>query len=240
MTENYEKIAIKNDKIFELREKIENEESKTKYHAGISVRENGFEDSINEFKELMEKFVNNDISKVSNLNELFEQFKTEFDKNNASVIKMKTQFHLLISERNEIIKDIVQNAENNPCINVIKLNRFDRSHKAIEAFQSLAEDHPDKVGFKCIQIMDSDLKQNNARIFIEGDLDTIKNLIKQTNNSKVKYLKTIANTNMEDNFHKHETFNTVFVNSQLIDLNSFTSEDYNVTFNKKINKKPTL
>jgi hypothetical protein len=239
MIENYKKIAIKNDKILELRDKIEELDSKTKYHTGISVRENGFDSSIDEFQELMEKFIDSDMKNITSLEGLFATFKHKLNKNETNVLKMKTEFNVVISERNDIMEEIKNNSETNPCINFVKTSLFNKPHKAIDAFHALREDHPEQVNFYNMQIMDTDFKRNDVRLVVEGNLDTIKDLIRSSKNPKIKYLKTIANSNIKDNFHDHKVFNTVFVNSKLVDLNSFSSDDFilNLAFKNKTSPK---
>ena len=236
MKENYLKLAENTENLFELRDQIQVEERKSMYCEGISMRENGVNYSMNQIKELMQKISNNNIKKVSTLDELFENFNNEFHIHNEAIIKMKVEFQLLLSEKKVIVKEIVENTPNNPNTNFLKLSEFSKSNKAIEAFQNLAKQHPDQVGFKSMQILDNDLSSNNVRILIEGNLDTIKDLIRSSKDSKVKYIKTIANDKINDHFYIPETFNNVFLNSKVTDLNSFDKEDFDVTF-KNSNKQ---
>ena len=50
MKEEYKKLAENTETLFKLRDEIHDENAKSEYHRGISIRENGFIDSMNEVK----------------------------------------------------------------------------------------------------------------------------------------------------------------------------------------------
>tara|TARA_B100002019_G_C21188797_1_gene557672 strand:- start:5 stop:727 length:723 start_codon:yes stop_codon:yes gene_type:complete len=230
-----EKLAEINTKIVDNKEKKNFQLENVKY---IDFYENGLEYSLLELKKFAKSVMSSD--DIKNFSSIDDFFNVLIEKSNQNIEQNNNKSKEILElqfKQKEIVQEILGNAEKDNNVNFVSISQFERPHKAINAFRELSLEYPDKFQFEHRQILSLDHAQNSVEFILHGDLEELRDTIKESKNSTIKYLKSITGKYFDNYFKSHLEKNVLVENDKIISLSQIDNEEFNNIYPSKKKRK---